>query len=176
MEPGRERRILIAAAIVSGLVVSVAAIVPGRAAHVGSEALRGARDVDEPRVLEPETALTVTPLGGGAVEVSTGDGGGAGRIDGLDPESVRVAALGDDTWEIGTAEGRPATLVNRNGVRLDDGMSDRLRARALPWPAALWTLALLASGLRRRAPRMAWWLGPALQGLACAAVLAALAR
>lgn len=140
-----------AALALLGIASVLAAIVPGDAWAPGSSGLASASEITTTRTLTTSTGLTVAPIDGGAM-IATGDGGGAGPILGIDhPLRVRAAVFRDaDAWEIGSAPGRPATYVDDNGVRLDDGMLDRLRVRA-PVPIVI---ALLALALRRS--RFAW--------------------
>ncbi len=151
----RARIALGAAAAAWVIALAVVAIVPGPAWSPGSSELAGAPELRASRVLHVETGLAIAPLEG-AVMVSTGDGGGVGRIDGLESGPLRVRAgafRGRRCWEIGTAPGRPATYVDDNGVRVDDGMSDRLRTRAWPIVALLGLVvgaAVLLAVRRRR--------------------------
>ena len=167
MDERRTRAILAAAAVAFGLSSSAAAIVPGAAWRQGSTALAAAPELGAGRVLDGETGLTVTRLEGGAVDVTTGDGGGAGTVLGLDAGRLRARAVTAGVFEIGTEPGRPSVLVDRSGVRLEDGMLDRLRARMLPEPALLALAALVLLVLRSRARRpVPAWLAPALLALA----------
>jgi len=130
----KDRRTLVAIVVFALVLVGVA-IVPGSAAEPGSEALREAWPIEERTVLrrDAELAVSLTDTAN-EVLVSTGDGGGAGRIDGFDDGALRVAETtfrGEHAWEIGTAPARPAAYVNDDGVRLDDGITDRLRQRVL---------------------------------------------
>jgi hypothetical protein len=155
------------------LAVLGAAVVPGDAWSPGSPALDRAEVLDAPRIVHAETGLTITP-GDGSVDVSTGDGGGSGAIEGLDHAPIRVSAgsfRGVDGWEIGTSSDRPAAWVDDNGVRLDDGMLDRLRVRGWPLPTLL-ALAAIGAGVvrvrdRARAPV---WLPIVLWALAAIAL------
>ncbi len=137
------------------LVVLACALAPGLAWAPGSDALDAAPLLARRRTLADATGMAVAPDGPGAVMVSTGDGGGAGRIEGLDaaPLRVRRARYREaDGWEIGTAPGRPATYVDANGIRLDDGMSDRLRSRTWPAVTVVAGLGGVAWVLARRRP------------------------
>lgn len=135
------------------LALALAALAPGDAWAPGSAALADAPLVDGSRTLVTRTGLAVDTRDG--VVVSTGDGGGAGAIAGLDDAPVRVRAAtfrGIEGWEIGTAPGRPASYVDDDGVRLDDGMSDRLALRAWPAAALLFIAALEAHRRTRARP------------------------
>lgn len=161
------------------IAVLACAVVPGPAWAPGSAELDGAPGLERRRTLSVETGLAAAPEGGGAVMISTGDGGGAGRVEGLDDAPLRVrrrSYRGTDAWEIGTAPGRPATYVDDNGIRLDDGMSDRLRLRAWPAVPVLALLGVVALGLARRKPEPGAppWAGAALFTLAAVLAIASL--
>jgi hypothetical protein len=124
------------AAIALFVIVFVAvAIVPGGASESGSDALARGWPIEEHTVLRRDAELAVsTTANAHEVLVSTGDGGGAGPIDGFGAGTLRVAETtfrGEHAWEIGTAAEEPAAYLNDNGVRLDDEITDRLRARVL---------------------------------------------
>lgn len=175
MDDERRPRLALRASLALLVIAGLgAAIVPGPAWSPGSAALAEARALDGPRVLHVETGLTVAPHPDGVL-VATGDGGGAGPIAGLGDGVVRVrpgAFRGAPCWEIGSAPGRPATYVNDNGVRLDDGMTDRLRTRAWPLPALLALAGVVVAIARmRRAPSVSPWAPPALFALATAALV-----
>ncbi|MFO0684021.1 MAG: hypothetical protein U0234_18355 [Sandaracinus sp.] len=157
------------------------AIVPGLAWAPGSRGLDGAPSLERRRTLSTETGLAAAPDGAGTVMISTGDGGGAGRIEGLDDAPLRIRRgryRESDGWEIGTAPGRPATFVDDNGIRLDDGMGDRLRERAWPAPAVVGALGVVAILLARRKPEPAAppWAGAVLFALAAVLAIASLMR
>jgi len=156
-EDRRHQLAWVGAALTFALALCAAAIVPGHAWSPGSRELTHASRLLEPRMLQSETGLTITPSAG-AVIVSTGDGGGAGRIDGVrEPVRVRAGAFrGIACWEIGSEPGEPAAYVDDNGVRLDDSMTDRLAVRAWPLPALLALVALVLRASRRR-HRFARW-------------------
>ena len=141
----RERIGLALATTAFLLALFVAAVVPGPAWAPGSADITNAPILNAPRVVSVQTGLAFAPRSEGVL-VSTGDGGGAGLVEGLDaPLRVRASTFrGRDCWEIGTREGAPATYVDDNGIRLEDGMIDRLRRRAWPLPALL---VLAAIGL-----------------------------
>lgn len=172
------RRALALTSTLYGLVVCVAAVVPGPAWSPGSAELSDAPVLTASRVLHAQTGLTVSLLERG-VEVTTGDGGGTGRIDGLDAHTVRVRPAsfrGAVCWEIGTEAGRPATYIDDNGVRLDDGMTDRLRTRAWPLPALLTLLAVVLAVMASRAPlRISRWAALVVLLLATIALASTLA-
>jgi hypothetical protein len=137
-----------------GLALGAAAIVPGPAWSPASAGIEGASVLTSARVLHASTGLTVAPEAEGVL-VSTGDGGGVGLIDGLDADGdapIRVHAgwfRGAACWEIGTRAGRPASYVDDNGIRLDDGMLDRVRGRAWPLLGVALAAALFAVVLTR---------------------------
>jgi hypothetical protein len=162
----RERVLLVLTGGVLLLVFLASAIIPGRAASIGSSELVDARPLMATTNLDAGTGLTVVGHDGTAF-VSTGDGGGAGLIEGFDARALRARSLDGDGWEIGTEPGRPAARINRNGVRLDDGMLDRLRMRWLPEPALVVGAAFVALAVRRRrGSKKGWAIAPALLVLA----------
>jgi hypothetical protein len=147
----------IAAIVFFALVLVGAALVPGSAAEPGSDALLAGWPVEEHTVLRRDAELAVS-LTENAHEilVSTGDGGGAGRIDGFDDGALRVAETTfrrQHAWEIGTAPDHPAAYVNDDGVRLDDGITDRLRARVLVLVIAFAASIAIARARRPSSPR-----------------------
>lgn len=160
------------------LVLAAAAIVPGRAWSPGSAGLADVSALDRGRVLVSATGLMVAPIADGAL-VATGDGGGVGAIEGFGAGPIRIRAAmfrGVRCWEIGTEPGRPASYVDDNGIRLDDGMLDRLHARAWPWPSVLALAALVAVAYtRRRVPDRTRLVAPGLLVLAALLVASQLA-
>lgn len=152
----RERTGIVLATSAFLLALFVAAVVPGPAWAPGSEDITHAPILNVPRVVSVQTGLAFAPRSRGVL-VSTGDGGGAGLIEGLDgPLRVRASTFrGRDCWEIGTRQGAPATYVDDNGIRLEDGMVDRLRRRAWPLPALLVLGAIGLFIASRRRPALA---------------------
>ena len=145
-------RIVVALVCLLGpLLVLNLAFRPVDAWRAGSAALDDAALVGDRLVLRIDSELALEPRVGG-VFVSTGDGGGAGAIDGLSPSGPLRAAEtwldGRRAWEIGTHRDEPATLIDDNGIRLDDGISDRLALRGW-WLASSLLLVGLAFVLVR---------------------------
>jgi hypothetical protein len=98
----------------------------------------------------PATALTLR-VSTAEVSVVASDGGGVGSLplSAADPiERVRVVRV-RDTFAIELVQaGRSyQTLIDRAGVRLDDGLRARLRQRSQPWEWLFFLLTLLLTGL-----------------------------
>ncbi len=79
-----------------------------------------------------EAGLVVRRIGDDVIDVSTADGGGAGRIDTTachrHHDTLNVHASKD---EVRVFDGDCSIRLTPGGVRLDDGMGERLRSVSL---------------------------------------------
>lgn len=148
---------LFASAMLMALVVPLAAWI-----EAPSEVVADARVVEERLVLREESGLAVEdrrhPFD--RIVVTTADGGGAGPIDGFRSLGCRDVTVHETTFRGAHAYAigceTLVTYVDDDGVRLDDGLADRLRARFMGLPAllvvvALAMLAALVVSMRRSA-------------------------